>query len=169
MRSSETYTEFYSNICNTLDMAPGGQPYPPEMGNSWISWKLLRSPPLNHIYSCSLWYRQYMQYIRYGPWGSTSPLRNGKLLNVSKTIEIPTPKPYIFLFLVSRNMWWYIGYDHTRWPCPPLSRKCPNILKTVEIPTPKPHISLILVSGDIWWYIGHDHTLWSRPSEKEVS
>jgi hypothetical protein len=39
-----------------------------------------------------------MQYIRYGPGvNPTPPPRNGKLLNISKTIEIPTLKPYILL------------------------------------------------------------------------
>jgi hypothetical protein len=27
----------------------------------------------------------------------------------SKTIEIPSLKRYIFLFIVSSNIWWYVG------------------------------------------------------------
>jgi hypothetical protein len=62
----------------------------------WRSWNLLRSPPLNHIYSCSLCYKQYMQYIRYGPLGHPPPppLEMGNWLNLSKAVEMPTPKPY---------------------------------------------------------------------------
>jgi hypothetical protein len=43
-------------------------------------------------------------------------------VNISKIIEIPTLKAYAFLFLVSRNIWWYIhytvGHDHMGWSCP---------------------------------------------------
>jgi hypothetical protein len=49
-------------------------------------------------------YREYVQYIRYGSWGQPHP-RNRKLLNISKTVEIPTPKPHtgtlLFLFSMS--------------------------------------------------------------------
>jgi hypothetical protein len=87
------------NICNTLDMAPEVNLIPQKWELGWISRKLLRSPPLNHIYSCSMCYR-HMQYIRYGPWGQPHPPEMGNWLNISKIIEILTPKPYTFLFLV---------------------------------------------------------------------
>ena len=32
------------------------------------------------------------------------PLEIENWLNISKIVEMPTPKPYIFLFLVSRNI-----------------------------------------------------------------
>jgi hypothetical protein len=44
-------------------------------------------------------YRQYMQYIRYGPWDQPHPPRNGKLL-ISKKLLRYTPLNHIFLFLV---------------------------------------------------------------------
>jgi hypothetical protein len=58
---------------------------PPETG---------RSIPLNHTYSCFLY--------DHSEW-SRSPF-NRKCPNISKIIEIPTPKPCIFLFVVSRNI-----------------------------------------------------------------
>jgi hypothetical protein len=84
--------------------------------------------------------------------------------NISKTVEIPTPKPCIFLFLVSSSIKWCVGHDHTEWSCPSSYRKWSNILKTVEIPTP--YIFLFLVSSSICWYASHDGTLWSRPPLK---
>jgi hypothetical protein len=44
--------------------------------------------------------------------------RNGKLLNIPKTVEIPTPKPYIFLFPVLRGIQWYVGHDPWGQPHP---------------------------------------------------
>jgi hypothetical protein len=40
-----------------------------------------------------------MHYIRYGPWGQPHPLAIGigNWLNISKSIEIPTPKPCILV------------------------------------------------------------------------
>jgi hypothetical protein len=65
-----------------------------------------------------LCHRQYMQYNRYGLEINPIP-RNGKLLNISKTIEIPTPKLYtcIFLFLVLQAVYaiyyiWSQGSSH---------------------------------------------------------
>ena len=66
------------NVCNTLDMAPGVNPIPPKMRNCQISWNLLRSLPSNHIYSCSMCYRQDIQFIKYGPWGQLYPPEMGK-------------------------------------------------------------------------------------------
>jgi hypothetical protein len=43
--------------------------------------------------------------------GVNPPPRKGKLLNILKAVEIPTPKPYIFLFLVLSSIQWYIGHD----------------------------------------------------------
>jgi hypothetical protein len=73
-----------------------------------------------------------------------------------KTVEIPTPKLYIFLFLVLSSIHWYAGHDP--WgSTPPLRKeKLLNISKTVEIPTPKPYIFLFLVLRGIQWYVGHD-------------
>jgi hypothetical protein len=117
------------NICNTLDMAPGVNPSldpsPQKWESGWISRKLLRSPPLSYIYSCSLCYRQYIEYIRYCPRGQPFSPEMGNWLNISKTVEIPTPKPYIFLFLVSRNIWWYVDHDHTGWSHPHMKQEVP--------------------------------------------
>jgi hypothetical protein len=90
-----------------------------------------------------------------------------KCSNIPKTVEIPTPKPYIFLFLVSSSIWWYASHDRTLWSHSPLNRKCPYnyIWKTIEILTSKSyiHVLLFLVSSNIWWCAGHDHTEWSCP------
>jgi hypothetical protein len=62
-------------------------------------------------------YRQYIHDVTYGHWGHPTP-RNEKLLNISKTVEIPTPKPYTFLFVVLRGIQWYVGHDHWGQPHP---------------------------------------------------
>jgi hypothetical protein len=92
----------------------------------------------------------------------SSPL-NRKCPNFSKTVEIPTPKPYIFLVLVSSSIWWYVGHDHTEWYGPvPLDIGSAQISwKPLE--TPKPYIFLFLVPSSIWWYVSHDRTWRSRP------
>jgi hypothetical protein len=70
------------NIYNTLDMAPGVNPTPPpETRNCWISQKLLRSPPLNHINSCSLIVLQAIYATIYAiyyvwPLGSSSTMHS---------------------------------------------------------------------------------------------
>jgi hypothetical protein len=45
--------------------------------------------------------------------------RKWKLLNILKTVEIPNPIPYIFLFLVLRSIHWYVGHDPLGHPHPP--------------------------------------------------
>jgi hypothetical protein len=65
-----------------------------------------------------------------------TPPPNRKCLSISKTVQIPTPKPYVFLFLVSRSNWRYVSHDCTRWLHTLLNRKFPNVSKFVEIPTP---------------------------------
>jgi hypothetical protein len=64
-----------------------------------------------------------------------------------KSVEIPTAEPFIFLFLVSRSIWWCVNYGFTWWSHPPLNRRCPNILKSIDIPSPTPYISLFLCQG----------------------
>jgi hypothetical protein len=59
---------------------------------------LLRSPPINHIYSCFL-------------CQITSVLISLKLLR-------PPPLNQIFLFLVSSSIWWYADHDHMEWSRP---------------------------------------------------
>jgi hypothetical protein len=109
-------------------------PVPFDTGSDKISWKPLKSPP--HIYSCFLcrssiwWNASHDDTLR-----SHLPL-NRKCYNVSKTTEIPTPKPFIFLFLVSSSRWWYVGHNHTKWSQgrPLLNRKCPLFLKLLRSP-----------------------------------
>jgi hypothetical protein len=44
---------------------------------------------------------------------------NRKSSDISKIIEIPTSKPHIFLFFVSRDIRWYVGQDNMGWfHCP---------------------------------------------------
>jgi hypothetical protein len=50
--------------------------------------------------------------------GIIPPHMNGKLLNILETVEIPTPKPYIFLTLAIRGIQWYIGHDPWGQPHP---------------------------------------------------
>jgi hypothetical protein len=56
------------------------------------------TPTPYHIYSCSLFTGIY-NTLDMAPGVNPIP-KNGKLLNILKSIEIPTPKPYMFLFLV---------------------------------------------------------------------
>jgi hypothetical protein len=97
---------------------PWGEPHPLGKGNSRISWKPLRSPPLNHIYSCSLCKGASNGMSVMTPGVIPTP-RKEKLLNILKTVEIPTPKPYMFLFLVLRGIQWYVGHDPWGEPHPP--------------------------------------------------
>jgi hypothetical protein len=48
----------------------------------------------------------YWQYTALDHTGWSHPPLNRKCPNISKTFEISTSKPYIFLFLVSSNRWW---------------------------------------------------------------
>ena len=71
-----------------------------------------------------------------------------KVLNISETIQIPTPKPYIYLCFL-----WYKAFSNTdrevrsgvaRHVTPSSLHKRLNILETVQIPTPKPYIFIFL-------------------------
>jgi hypothetical protein len=42
-----------------------------------------------------------------------------KCPNISKTVKIPTPKPYISLILVPGDIWWYVDHGHMGWSHPP--------------------------------------------------
>jgi hypothetical protein len=44
------------------------------------------------------------------PGVSPTP-KNGKLLNISKTVKIYTPKPYILLSLMLRGIQWFVRHD----------------------------------------------------------
>ena len=102
---------------------PWDQPHPPGNWNSWISWKPLRSPPqaIYILFSCV---KGNPMVCRSWPLGSTPPPRKLTLLNILKTVEIPTPKPYIFLFLVLRSIQWYVGHDPWGQPHPPGNWNC---------------------------------------------
>ena len=69
-----------------------------------ISQKPFRSPPLNHIYSCSLWWDTFRDPDWGIPQGHVPPPPSHKRSNISETIQIPTPKPYIFMFLMMRRI-----------------------------------------------------------------
>ena len=62
-----------------------------------------------------------------GPRGHAPPPLLHKMCNSSETVRIPTPKPYIFLFLMIR---------HIQWPRPwvtwPRWRPCPYMVKTLK-------------------------------------
>jgi hypothetical protein len=77
--------------------------------------------------------------------------RKGKLLNISKTVEIPTPKPYIIFFHVLQAIY-ALHYRYGPWgQIHPLRKiKLLNIWKTIEIPTPKPYIILFHVLHAIY-------------------
>jgi hypothetical protein len=82
-------------------------------------------------------------------------MRNGPLPlnNILKTVEIPTPKPYIFLFFVSRSTWWYDDHDHTEWSCPLYTRDAPISWKLLRS-SPIDHIyycSLCQETCDSMW------------------
>jgi hypothetical protein len=86
-----------------------------------------------------------------------------------ETNEIPTPKPYIFLFLVLSSIQWYVSHDPWGQTPPPGKGKLLNILKTFEIPTPKPFVFLFLALRSIPWYVGHDLLGQTPPQEREIA
>jgi hypothetical protein len=61
------------------------------------------------------------------------------------TVEIPTPKPYIFMIGVTRRIKCLVVHNPGVNPQP---LRGPNLL-TVEIPTPKPYIFMIGVTRRI--------------------
>jgi hypothetical protein len=60
----------------------------------------------------------------------------GEIMNISKTIEIPTPKQYVFLFLVL----WAIYAIHSIWPSrstpPPETGNIAEYLENYRDPNP---------------------------------
>lgn len=82
--------------------------------------------------------------------------RFGKLFNISRSVDTPTLKTYIFWFLVSRGIRWYIGQWPRWWSWPLINRKCPHILKTRDSPTHKSYILLFLVPCRFIWYTVND-------------
>jgi hypothetical protein len=165
-----------------------GVPVPPSTRSAQKFQKLFRSPPLNHTYSWGggvsrriWWYTGHDITGWFRPLDigsaqiSRKPFRSDfNIFYCNTTLQLdqaqvlknldrplhsdPHPKPYIFLFLVSRRLWLYGVVPY------PLNRRYFNILKTVDIPTlNKPYIFLFLLSRSIWWYAYHNHTKWSRP------
>jgi hypothetical protein len=51
--------------------------------------------------------RNIVWYVGHDCTGWSHPLLNRKCRNISKTIEIPTPKPYTSFILVLGDIWWY--------------------------------------------------------------
>jgi hypothetical protein len=73
----------------------------------------------------------------------------GNWLNILKSIEIPTSKPYTFLFLMCNTQdMQYISYGP--WGHPPRNGNLLKIFKSIEIPTPKPYIFMFRVLQAIY-------------------
>jgi hypothetical protein len=83
--------------------------------------------------------------------GWSCPPLNRKWCDISRTVEILTPKLYIFLFscqgtsdvMLVMTIWGGSALPH------PLKQEVLCYLENVEIPTPKPYIFLFLVSRNI--------------------
>jgi uncharacterized protein YggT (Ycf19 family) len=74
-----------------------------------------------------------------------------------ETVEFSTPKLYIFLFLVSRSIRWYIGHDYTGWLLSPLKQEVPKYLEKCWDPHPKNHTYSCFLcqwtsDGMLQWY-----------------
>jgi hypothetical protein len=105
-------------------------------GSAQIIWKLLWFPSIHHTYSCFCVKEHLMEYGSWLYWVVPSPW-NRKYSNIWKTVEIPTPKRYLFFFSpVSSTMWWYVSHDCIRLSRPTFNRNCPDISLSVGIPTP---------------------------------
>ena len=78
---------------------------------------------------------------------------------ISETVEIPTPKLYIFFFLMIKGIGLHRFWVPSGRACghaPPLSlHKRPYIWETFQIPTPKPYIFVFLMIRVI-----HCHRQW---------
>ena len=92
----QQYYRFYSR----------GLPHPLNMTNLVITLKQLRSPPLNHIFSYSLWHESSRRIFGCIPRGSPIPLNMTKLLIIPKRFRSP-PLNHIF----SYSLW----YEGPRW------------------------------------------------------
>ena len=93
-----------------LKGSPGGMPHPLYFIKCVISRKPFRSPPINHIYSCSLRYGAFsdMDFGTPGcPRVHAPPPSFYKMLNILETVQISTYKPYIFLLLMMRRNKWH--------------------------------------------------------------
>lgn len=117
---------------------PRGHPNPPNpgTGNVKVSWK-----PLHHIYFYVLWHIKC--YV------SKDQMLFWILWKIFKTFEIPTIKPYIFLFcffFLYYHLSKGIKCNNNNTPSFLWNRKRKLFLITVEIPTPKPYSFLLLVS-----------------------
>ena len=97
-------------------------------------------PTLNHIYLWSGW-RQIKCLIAQAPGVIPHPLPEVNFLMV----EIPTPKPYIFMIRVTRQMKCLIAHAPGVIPHP-----LPEVnFLMVEIPTPNPYLFMIRVTRQI--------------------
>ena len=136
----------------------GAMPNPLHFIKGLISQKPFRSPPLNHIYTCSLWLDTFSDTnlgvpgVEPGPC-PTPPLH--KRPYISETVQIPTPKPYLYLFFMIRHIQWHQpgGPGDGLGPCPiPPLHKRPYISETALIPTSKPYFFLFLMIRCIQWH-----------------
>ena len=87
--------------------SPGGMLHPLHFMKILVSQKPFRFPHLNHIYSSSLCWDSSSDTDRGSPWGYDAPPSLHLRPYISETIQIPTPKPYIFLFHMLRCIQWH--------------------------------------------------------------
>ena len=98
-----------------------------------ISCKPFKIPPLNHIYSWSLWQEAFNGTDQCPPrvprreGGHAPPPLLHKMCNSSETIRIPTLKPYIFLILMIRHI-----QQPRPWVAWPRWPPCPYMVKTLQ-------------------------------------
>ena len=86
------------------------------------------------------------------PAGHASPPLLHKNPNISETIQITTPKPYIFFFLMLRRIEWHWQGPPWGHDAPPSLHLRPYISETIQIPTPKPYRFLFPILRCIQWH-----------------
>ena len=103
-----------------------------------LSQKLFRSPHLKLYIFLFLWWKASNDTN----WGYPGCMPNPYHLvkGHTSTVQIPTPKAYIFLFLMVRGTQWHqLGGPPGLCPTPPVHIRL-NISETIQNPNPKPYI-----------------------------
>ena len=97
--------------------------------------------------------RRHIQWHQLGtPWGHAPPPLFNKNPNISETSHVPTPKPYIFFFLMLRHIQWHgKGFPHGAWHSLFTLFKA-LFSETIQIPTPKLNIFLFHMLRCIQWH-----------------
>lgn len=113
-----------------------GWSHSPETGSVLISQNLLRSQPQT-IYILVLCVKVHQLVCRSwapGQYVVLTPLEQ-EVPNILKTVEIPAPKPYMYLFLVSRgiNCKYVMG---PKWYCSPFEQDVPRYFEYSLDPHP---------------------------------